>query len=98
MEQDQPQQEPVWEYQWEYRWEFEWARKPGKPPSIKRTQWFMTDYEAQHWWAYGRPDTRRIDETRRDRNVEEARMRRDAPSTGAYRPWDHPNFQRVKSK
>lgn len=94
MEHDQAQQESVWEYQWE----FEWAPTPMKPPIIERTKWFMTDYEAQRWWAYGRPDSRRLDETRRDRNVAQAKAQSGAPSTGGYKPWDHPNYSKVNPK
>jgi hypothetical protein len=52
------------EPEWEYKWEFV---QDGKWSGVKQTNFWMTDYEAERWWAFGRPGTRRIEETKRDR-------------------------------
>ncbi|WP_347467492.1 hypothetical protein [Burkholderia stagnalis] len=55
--------EPLWEYQWEY------IDMPYSGPPT-RTHFWMTDYEAERWHGYTKPGARRLDETRRDRNVQ----------------------------
>lgn len=68
--------EPVWEYEWEFV-------ETGRWGGVKRTNFFMTDREAEHWWAYGQHGTRRLDETKRDRNeAEKAR-----PVWRGLEPW-----------
>jgi len=70
--------EPVWEYEWEFVQDGIWG-------GVKRTGFWMTDYEAGRWWAFGRPGTRRLDETKRDRIVREAELR--ASRDRGLEPW-----------
>jgi hypothetical protein len=51
--------EPVWEYQYEID---DWSR-------LKPTGFYLTDEEAARWPRINEPTTRRLDETRRDRNL-----------------------------
>ncbi|MBU9547502.1 hypothetical protein KTE50_02945 [Burkholderia multivorans] len=53
--------EPLWEYRWAY--EDEWF-------GVIECKFWMTDDEAKLWHAYGKKGTRRLDETRRDRNLQ----------------------------
>ncbi|MEK6420042.1 MAG: hypothetical protein V4801_10575 [Burkholderia gladioli] len=53
--------EPVWEYRWLYDDMFYGPQD---------TNWWMTDWEAEHWHAYGKEGSMRIDETRRDRTLQ----------------------------
>ncbi|MCA8314700.1 hypothetical protein LGN43_10445 [Burkholderia multivorans] len=53
--------DPLWEYRWAYFDEYY--------GEIECNFW-MTDWEAERWHAYGRKGTRRLDETRRDRNLQ----------------------------
>ncbi|MBU9259084.1 hypothetical protein KTD13_01820 [Burkholderia multivorans] len=53
--------EPLWEYRWAY--EDEWF-------GVIECKFWMTDDEAKLWHAYGQKGTRRLDETRRDRNLQ----------------------------
>ncbi len=71
--------DPVWEYEWEFV-------QSGKWGGVKRTGFWMTDYEAERWWAYGGSGTRRLDETKRDRNTH--KVDTSCTFTGAGRPWD----------
>jgi hypothetical protein len=68
--------EPVWEYQWAFVWQ-------GR---AETTRWWMTDHEAAQWWASGEPGSRRLDETRRDRNVQVVDWR--LTSAGVNKPWE----------
>lgn len=71
--------EPLWEYRWEFVQDGRWGGR-------KETNFWMTDAEAEKWWAYGMKGTRRLDETRRDRNVQ---IDTSATHTGSIKPWDH---------
>ncbi|WEY37756.1 hypothetical protein [Paraburkholderia sp. SUR17] len=71
------------EAMWEYRWQFV---EDGYWGGVKETNFWMTDGEAERWWAYGRDGTRRLDETRRDRN--ELGIDYAATCTGASRMWE----------
>lgn len=53
--------EPLWEYRWEY---------VDSYYGVIDCQFWMTDYEAEHWHGYGKDGTRRLDETRRDRHLQ----------------------------
>ncbi|MCH7275078.1 MAG: hypothetical protein V4793_03055 [Paraburkholderia tropica] len=53
--------EPVFEYRWQY-WDF-YGDRPVE------THFWMTDWEAEHWPAFGKDGTIRIEESRRDRNL-----------------------------
>lgn len=68
--------EPVWEYEWEFVQDGIWG-------GLKRTGFWMTDYEAERWWAFGKPGTRRLDETKRDRVAREAAL----PKWRGSEPW-----------
>lgn len=68
---------------WEYRWEFV---EKGYWGGRKETNFHMTDDEAAKWWAYGQTGTRRLDETKRDRNIT---IDVSASFTGSANPWDH---------
>ncbi|MFX1765169.1 hypothetical protein PWP93_21820 [Paraburkholderia sp. A1RI-2L] len=72
--------EPEWEYEWEFV-------DDGRRRDVKRTGFHMTDYEAERWWAYGRPGTRRLDETKRDRVAHEEKMR--GQRWRGLEPWNH---------
>lgn len=54
--------EPLWECRWEFLEKGHWG-------GHKETNFHMTDAEAERWWAYGTEGTRRLDETKRDRNA-----------------------------
>ncbi|WP_321865752.1 hypothetical protein [Paraburkholderia tropica] len=69
--------EPVWEYEWEYVESGHWG-------GVKRTGFYMTDFEAERWWGYR--GGRRLDETKRDRNARE--IDTSGTFSGAGRPWD----------
>lgn len=71
--------EPVWEYRWEFVEKGYWGGK-------KETNFWMTDEEVKRWWAFGRDGTRRLDETKRDRNI---KIDTSGTFTGAGKPWDH---------
>ncbi|MFD1557112.1 hypothetical protein ACFSHT_16035 [Paraburkholderia silviterrae] len=68
--------EPLWEYRWEFVEDGHWGGR-------KETLHHMTDEEATVWWAYGRKGTRRLDETKRDRNTFEV----DWSLTNGYNPY-----------
>jgi hypothetical protein len=51
--------EPVWEYQYEID---DWSR-------LRPTQFYLTDEEAARWPRINERTTRRLDETKRDRNL-----------------------------
>ncbi|MFW6855360.1 hypothetical protein ACODYM_29135 [Burkholderia gladioli] len=53
--------EPVFEYRWQY-WDFYSARP-------EETSFWMTDWEAENWHAFGKEGTIKIEESRRDRNL-----------------------------
>ncbi|WP_321953162.1 hypothetical protein [Paraburkholderia bannensis] len=57
--------------EWEYEWEFV---ESGHWGGVKRTNFHMTDREAEVWWAYGKPGTRRLEETQRDRVAHKASL------------------------
>ncbi|RAR51703.1 hypothetical protein C7401_13663 [Paraburkholderia unamae] len=78
--------EPIWEYRWAFVEQGHWGGR-------KETNFWMTDFEAERWWAYGAAGTERLEDTRRDRNV--ARADTDYSSTGSTKPWDHPNYLRT---
>lgn len=70
--------EPVWEYEWEFVQDGKWG-------GVKRSGFWMTDREAQAWWAYNKPGTRRLDDTKRDRAAQTV-------ASETYRglePWKH---------
>lgn len=77
--------EPVWEYRWEFYETGHWG-------GTKETNFWMTDEEAVRWWAYGKPTTRRLDETQRDRNTVRADL--GATSHGQMKPWDTPSHDK----
>jgi hypothetical protein len=53
--------EPIWEYQYEFR---------DGTFGLKATGFWMTDEEARRWHAHGKPETRRLDDSRRDRALQ----------------------------
>lgn len=53
--------EPLWEYRWEYVDPYYGAME---------CKFWMTDWEEERWHAHGKEGTRRLDETRRDRNLQ----------------------------
>ncbi|KUZ00414.1 hypothetical protein WS48_04735 [Burkholderia sp. RF7-non_BP1] len=53
--------EPLWEYRWEY---------VDSYYGVIDCKLWMTDEEAKRWHAYGQEGTRRLDETRRDRQLQ----------------------------
>lgn len=69
--------EPLWEYQWEF------VPYPYEEPA-QRTGFWMTDEEAQHWHPGKHHRSRRLDETRRDRNAQPK------PEIGLFPPRDGP--------
>ena len=54
--------EPLWEYQWEF--------VPYPSEGRAQSTGWMTDEEAQHWHPGKHHRSRRLDETRRDRNAQ----------------------------
>lgn len=55
---------PVWEYQYEI--------DDGPRRGVRATNFYLTDAEAQRWPRMKEALTRRLDETRRDRNKQPA--------------------------
>ncbi|WP_175980975.1 hypothetical protein [Burkholderia sp. BCC1630] len=53
--------EPLWEYRWEY---------VDPYYGVIECKFWMTDWEAERWHGYGNEGTRRLEETRRDRNLQ----------------------------
>lgn len=53
--------EPLFEYRWQF-WDF-YRDRP------EETHFWMTDWEAERWHAFGKDGTTRIEESRRDRNL-----------------------------
>ncbi|CAG4888065.1 hypothetical protein [Paraburkholderia saeva] len=54
--------EPVWEYQYEI--------DDGPRRGLMSTGFYLTDEEAARWPRIREATTRRLDETRRDRNLQ----------------------------
>ncbi|QCP50134.1 hypothetical protein FAZ95_13685 [Trinickia violacea] len=67
--------DPIWEYRWEFFEDGYWG-------GMKQTSFWMTDIEAARWHAFGKPQTRRLDETKRDRNT--VKIDYNATSTGFH--------------
>ncbi|MBU9154224.1 hypothetical protein KTD28_06325 [Burkholderia gladioli] len=53
--------DPVWEYRWLYVDHFYGPRD---------TCFWMTDFEAEKWHSFGKEGTMRLEETKRDRNLQ----------------------------
>ncbi|VWC51089.1 hypothetical protein BLA13014_07782 [Burkholderia aenigmatica] len=69
--------EPLWEYQWEF------VQYPYEGAPV-HTGFWMTDEEAEHWEPGKHHRSRRLDETRRDRNVQPK------PPIGLFPPTEAP--------
>jgi hypothetical protein len=70
--------EPDWEFRWAFVEKGHWGGR-------KETNFWMTDAEAEKWWAYGQPGTERLEGTKRDRNAQSVDWR----ATHNIDPWNH---------
>lgn len=73
--------EPLWEYQY---WIFDGPRR-----GMKQSPFFLTDEEAARWPRLAEDTTKRIDESKRDRNLHPSRMHdRDISTSAFQRNWE----------